>query len=319
MLTNQQLDDFDRDGYIVCENVLDANTVIKPIVSEYSALLKALTEHWVETGVLEATDDNQPFNFANAIRHAYSAGLDYFQPLDISLPPGQITNEIPFHAGPAIFDLMTNTRLLDLVESLIGSEITSNPIQHVRLKPPAEELVGDEIRPHITATGWHQDRAVTLEEADKTRMVTIWAAITDATVENGCLQVIPGSHKGNMLQHCPLPQLAIPEALFDVSQARPIPVSVGSVIIFHPLTVHGSLENTTNDIRWSFDLRYNVTGDPTGRPFFPEFVARSANDPKSELRCAKTWKNLWLDARQTLSTAESVEIHRWDGSSVSCA
>lgn len=317
MLSQQQLNNFDRDGYLVCEGLLDAQTVIQPVFDEYTQLLNRLIKQWVSCGELDPVVSD--LNFADAIRHVYAAGLDYFQPMDISLPPGDITQDIPFHAGPAIFNLMTNERLLDVVESLIGAEITSNPIQHVRIKPPAKELSGDEERAHITSTAWHQDRAVTLEEADNTRMVTVWAAMTDATVENGCLQVIPGSHRGQMLEHCPAGQLAIPDTLFDLARATPVPVASGGVVIFHPLTVHGSLENHTDDIRWSFDLRYNVTGDPTGRPFFPEFVARSNAQPDTVLQCSDQWRNSWLRARSELSGSKPVEIHRWDGNSVVCA
>lgn len=322
MLTAEQVDSFNRNGYLVCENVLDLQTVVQPVVNEYASLLASLIQQWVDSGQLdrEQFDAIDPYHqFADAIAAVYAAGLDYFQPLDISLPPGQISEDIPFHAGPAIFKLMTNPRLLDVVESLIGPEITSNPIQHVRIKPPAKMLSNDEIRAHITATSWHQDRGVTLAEADRTRMVTVWVAITDATVENGCLQVIPGSHRGNMLEHCPLSQLAIPEKLFDVASAEPVPVKSGGVVLFHPLTVHGSLMNTTSDIRWSFDLRYNVTGDPTGRPMFPEFIARSHCAQETELTNPTEWRDRWVAARTRLSGKASVEIHRWEGQSEVCA
>ena len=88
--------------------------------------------------------------------------------------------------------MITHRGVLDVVQELIGPEITSNPIQHVRLKPPATTLGGDEARAHIMATDWHQDRAVAHAEGDATQMVTVWLAVTDATLENGCLQVIPG-------------------------------------------------------------------------------------------------------------------------------
>jgi len=322
VLTAEQIDSFNHNGYLVCEQVLDAQTVVQPVIKEYASLLSTLVRQWADFGQLDAKALNAidpHHDFSNAIARVYAAGLDYFQPMDISLPPGKINTDIPFHAGPAIFSLMTNRRLLDLVESLIGPEITSNPIQHVRIKPPATALASDEIRAHVTSTSWHQDRAVTLAEADNTRMVTAWVAITDATVENGCLQVIPGSHRGDMLEHCPVSQLAIPDKLFDLSSALPVPVKSGGVVLFHPLTVHGSLINTTNSIRWSFDLRYNVTGDPTGRPMFPEFIARSKTAPETVLTDSAEWRNRWIAARTRLSGCDSVEIHRWDGQSEVCA
>jgi len=159
----------------------------------------------------------------------------------------------------------------------------------------------------------------TMEQADQTRMLTVWAAISDATVANGCLQVIPGSHRGDMLEHCPVPQLAIPDTLFDIDRATPVPVKSGGVVIFHSLIVDGSLENTSDTACWSFDLRYNVTGDPTGRPMFTEFVARRPSRPETVLHDSAEWCQRWIDARKMLSNAQSVKIHRWNGDSAVCA
>jgi len=116
-----------------------------------------------------------------------------------------------------------------------------------------------EIRAHITATDWHQDRGVGHAESDNTDMITAWIAINDATVDNGCLQVIPGPHN-KILPHCPKVQTAIADEFIDEAAAVPLPVKAGGVVLFHPLTPHSSLSNTSEGFRWSFDLRYNVTG-----------------------------------------------------------
>lgn len=317
MLSAEELRRFDEDGFLVLEDVVDRESVLEPLIAEYEAVLGALCAEWIASGRL---DPAAPMNsFQDSVRSAYAAGLDFFQPLDISLPGGEIRTDTPFHAGPAAFNLLVAPGVLDVVEALIGPEITSNPIQHVRLKPPARELDGDEIRAHITATQWHQDRAVTLEEADETRMVTVWVAVTDATVENGCLQAIPGSHRGEMLPHCPLPQVGVPTAYFDETKARPLPVRSGGAIFFHPLTIHGSLDNRSDEVRWSFDLRYNVTGDPTGRPFFPSFVARSRAAPARALRDPAAWRALWTQARDKLARDGVAKIHRWPANAAHCA
>ena len=75
----------------------------------------------------------------------------------------------------------------------------------------------------------------------------------------------------------------------------------GGAVIFHPLTPHASLANRTDGFRWSFDLRYNVTGQPTGRGHFPEFIARSARDPGAVLTDWQVWRTLWEDARARLA------------------
>jgi len=170
---------------------------------------------------------------------------DWYQPFDISLPHDGITEETQMHFGPAIFNIVKHKNILDTVEKLIGSEITSNPIQHVRIKPPEHAVPKDEIRAHIVSTDWHQDKY------------------------------------GQMLPHCLKTQVVIPDQFINTQDTIPVPVKAGGAVLFHPLTPHCSLSNTTDHYRWSFDLRYNVTGQPTGRSQFPEFIARSRSDPAS--------------------------------------
>jgi phytanoyl-CoA hydroxylase len=305
---------FDTNGYIVVEDVLPA-VVIENIRAEYSELLTGLYEGWRSEGrVAPAT------GFEARLRAAYAAECDWFQPMDISLPGTEIDADTPFHIGPAVFDMLTAPGLLDVVETLIGPEITSTPIQHVRIKPPASLRRANETRVHLDQTDWHQDRGVAHAEADETKMITVWLAITDATEENGCLQVIPGAHREALKTHCPSGlQLAIPDQAMDKSRAVPLPVKSGGAVIFDPGTPHASLENNSDGFRWSFDIRFNQTGQPTGRNHFPDFIARSSADPSSELRNWRAYKHMWEDARARLSDATHIPIHRWDPTHPVCA
>ncbi len=316
MLSNEQIEAFERNGYLVVENVL-GETVLDDIGTEYAGLIDGLYEGWWREGRVDQNPSG--LNFWQKLLIAYKADCDWFQPMDISLPGDRIHADTPFHFGPAVFEMITNERLLDMVEDLIGPEITSNPIQHVRIKPPATDLQSGEVRAHITSTDWHQDRAVALEEADNTTMVTVWLAITDATVENGCLQVVPRSHREGMKPHCPKTQTAIADGQIDESRGLPLPVKAGGVVIFHPLTAHASLTNRTRDFRWSFDLRYNVTGEPTGRSHFPDFVARSRANPQCELNDWQEWRAMWEEARARLAEKSHIDIHRWTSDSPMCA
>ncbi len=317
MLSRDQLVSFERDGYLVVEDVFDQGSVLDPVRREYADLLDRLYSDWFANGLVDTRPDG--LGFYEKLLIAYQAKCDWFQPFDISLPGDRIYADTAMHFGPAVFDLVTNDRLLDLVEELIGPEITSNPIQHIRIKPPATKLQEGEVRAHITSTDWHQDRAVALEEADRTTMITVWCAITDATVENGCLQVIPGGHKSGMKPHCPKTQTAIADGQIDIEKAVPLPVKSGGVVIFHPLVPHASLSNHTDGFRWSFDLRFNVTGEPTGRSHFPDFVARSRANPQSVLTCWKKWRDMWEDARARLAIQPHIDIHRWSADSPACA
>lgn len=313
MLSQAQIDTFENQGVLVVEDLLSPD-LLHAIRAEYAALLDGLYAGWQRAG---RVPEPGSASFWDKLLTSYKAGCDWFQPMDISLPGDEITPDTPFHFGPAVFAMVTAPRLLDAVECLIGPEITSNPIQHVRLKPPAVDLAADEARAHITATDWHQDRAVAHADADATKMVTVWLAISDATVENGCLQCVPG--KPQMYPHCPRRQTAIADGYLDETKAKALPVRAGGAVLFHPLTPHASLVNRSDRFRWSFDIRYNVTGHPTGRSHFPEFVARSRSAPERVLTDWQAWRDLWIAARTRLSGQPHIPIHRWQSDSPACA
>lgn len=315
MLDQNQVSFFEQHGYLVVENVLEADR-LAGVKAEYNDLLDTLYANWQADGKVPPAEG---MDFWAKLLAAYKAGCDYFQPMDISLPGDRIFADTPFHFGPAVFDMVTSPRLLDLVEDLIGPEITSNPIQHVRIKPPRVDLAKDEVRAHITATDWHQDRAVALEAADQTQMITVWLAVTDATVENGCLQVIPQTRGQEMLPHCPKTQTGIADGFIAEERATPLPVKAGGAVIFHPLTPHGSLANTTDGFRWSFDLRYHVTGQDSGRAHFPDFVAKSTARPETELGDWRVWRAMWEAARTRLAERPHIDIHRWSSDAPYCA
>ncbi len=318
MLSPDQIGFFQDNGYLVVENLLDQESTVAPVVGEYETLLDSLCAEWRREGRLP--EGSVLSSFQDKILASYQAGCDYFQPMDISLPTGPFSEDTPIHCGPAVFHLMTAPELLDAVESLIGPEITSNPIQHVRIKPPQGLLNSDENRAHITSTHWHQDRAVSRPEADRTDMVTAWCAITDADEENGCLQVVAGSHRKEMQVHCPQPQVGIPAHLIEQEKITPLPVRGGGVILFHPLTIHGSLPNRSKRLRWSFDLRFNRTGQSTGRPQFPDFIARSRKAPDQALNSPDQWASLWHETRARLADSSKPEMyHRWTGDHPYCA
>ena len=297
------------------EDVIDAVT-LAAVKAEYEALMDRLYDEWVGQGRLSpATPD---MGFFDKLDAAVKAGFEWYQPLDISLPHSGIDDETPMHIGPAVFEMATHPRLLDIAESLLGPELTSNPIQHVRIKPPEAEVAETERRAHIIATDWHQDKGVTMPSADETQMVTIWLAITDATIENGCLQVKPGM-RNDMLPHCTRKQPGITETYLPKGSAVPTPVKSGGAVIFHPLTPHASLSNRSNGYRWSFDLRYNVTGQSTGRDQFPSFIARSRSRPATELKDWRVWKQMWDDARHELARSDHIPQHRWPSDGPYCA
>ncbi|MGB0506977.1 MAG: phytanoyl-CoA dioxygenase family protein [Pikeienuella sp.] len=316
MLTGDQITAFRTKGYLVVEDLID-ETTLAALQREYAAAMTDQCSDWLNAGLL--TDPVKGEGFLDRLDQCRKGGFDWYQPFDISLPHDGIVEDTPMHLGPAVFDLMTHPRILDLAEDLLGPEITSNPIQHTRIKPPQRALAGAEARAHVIATDWHQDMGVTLEEADETEFITVWLAVTDATIENGCLQVLPG-RRDAMMPHCAKTQVGIPDDFIPASNAVPTPVKAGGAVILHPLTPHASLANTSDEYRWSFDLRYNITGQPTGRSQFPEFVARSRANPDDELKDWREWQAMWDRARHRLANSEHIAQHgRWDANAPYCA
>ena len=214
--------------------------------------------------------------------------------------------------------------LLDLVECFIGPEIYSNPVQHVRIKVPEHREARDPVTRALKmgATNWHQDNGVVLPEADDTQILTVWFPLRQAAVEHGCLQVVPGSHRRGLMAHCPAGPggLEVPEHVAPRDAATPLPMDPGDVLFIHKLTLHNSLPNLSNEIRISFDLRYNPTGQPTGRGVFPGFVARSRRTQESELRDPGEWSRSWMAAREQLADAHYDEpFNRWSADAPVCA
>lgn len=319
-LTEEQLSHFDEAGYLVVNSLLDFEEDIQPIIDEYSQLLDELAQKLFSEGRLNSLYTDLSFG-ERLIRIIAESGEAYYQHMDISLPQANISEETPMHHGPAIFSLLRSPRLLNVVEQFIGSEIYSNPVQHVRIKPPERALPDDFSRnPLVAVTPWHQDLGVIDVEADQSNILTVWLPITVANEKNGCLAVIPGSHKDDLALHCPHPtgSVNIPEKMIE-RQSISLPMRPGDVLFMTSKTIHTSLPNVSNDIRWSFDLRYNPIGQHTGRPWFPGFIARSQNNPEEELHDANQWAQLWRDARSHLTWTGNPTFNRWDGNAEGCA
>jgi phytanoyl-CoA hydroxylase len=318
------IDRFHEEGYLAVENVLDIERDLEPVIREYEVVLDREIAQAHAEGKIPSRFEELAF-IQRLAAYLSAAGKGAYQAFDISLPLKSATENTPMHVGPAVFNMLRSESLMDTVEQFIGSEVLSNPIQHVRIKPPETWLPADFKGGLVGQTDWHQDQGVALPEIDETDVLTVWLAISDATVENGCLCVVPGSHKAGLATHCPAKPgstrigLHIPDEIRGTNYT-PVPIKRGGALFLHRRTMHASLRNLSDGARWSFDLRYQPVGQPTGRPWFPSFVVRSRQDPSSEVRDWHVWADLWRGARTRLATGGGIEkTNRWDGSQPVCA
>lgn len=301
---------FDARGYVVMKGLLDPQRDLQPVIDEYSVLADRIAGRLLEDGALASYDRDRPV--LDRLHHLLAeTGGSCFQHLDISLPMDHIRDDTPVHLGRAIFDLIRNPHLLDAVSTLIGPEIYANPVQHTRIKLPERHFARNAPYSLMGTTFWHQDLGVISEEADRSDIVTAFIAVTASTEDNGCVIVAPGSHKGGLVHHCrTLARNGIPDAA--VGPWTPIIMDPGDVLFFHRATQHASLPNLGEDLRWSFDLRYGPIGQPTGRRWFPGFVARSAAHPEQELTDHAAWVRSWHEARSQLATMRELpKFTRW--------
>jgi ectoine hydroxylase-related dioxygenase (phytanoyl-CoA dioxygenase family) len=321
-LSASQRRQFDDEGFLLVEDVLDPQDDLGPVLDEYADVLEALARRMLADGIVSDTFSGLPF-VQRLLALCEASGKALPEAFDFSLPQNGVRPDTPIEVGPAVFRLLTNPRLLDLVEDMIGPEIFSNPVQHIRMKLPARVVPEGCTSGLITRIPWHQDNGVIMPEADAATILTVWLPLVDATIENGCLAVVPRSHLADLQPHCPTSHgLQIPADFVEEERAQPVPMRAGSVLLMTQRTVHSSLDNLTDSqVRISMDLRYQPIGQATGRPAFAPagFVARSPAHPEQVLHDPAEWAQRWYTLRTQLAAAENQPFNRWSAEAPVCA
>ena len=108
---------------------------------------------------------------------------------------------------------------------------------------------------------WHQDNRYWLKETGEPSSVTVWLAVADATRENGCLSILPGSHKKIVPHTKGVTGWEVREdqfpTLFPGMVPLQCPVSAGSALVFHGNLLHRSELNRSNRDRCAVILGFD--------------------------------------------------------------
>lgn len=293
-LTQTQLEAFHQDGYLVVENVFLSED-LDPLIADFDALIDDIARQLYTEGKIADLYADQPF----ARRIASITKAAGF--------PIQDRVSFPVNLRGSLFDFLHNQRLLNLIETVIGSEIYCNPTHHVRPKLP-DRLMNEGFDHWIQRSPFHQDAAVLLPEADETLVVTTWIPLVDATAENGTLWLYPGLHQGELRRHvrCPYGWTIAPEQMPTGSPIT-IPVKKGGLILLHCRTPHGSGPNLSDEVRWSLDLRWNDARKPGGRPL-PGMLVRSQLHPE-KVTDYQSWIAAWEAAKADKTPRK---LYRWE-------
>jgi phytanoyl-CoA hydroxylase len=116
---------------------------------------------------------------------------------------------------------------------------------------------------------WHQDNGYAFVEPQQ--YLTVWLALTDAVVDNGCPMVAPGFHRLGTIAHAYVDPLGW-ECLHDPEGVVAAEVPAGGAVVFSSLTPHLTGPNTTDEVRKAYILQYApagaeiLRGDPHAGP-----------------------------------------------------
>jgi ectoine hydroxylase-related dioxygenase (phytanoyl-CoA dioxygenase family) len=232
MLNREQIEQFWRDGYLVAENAVSGKQLGR---------LQESIRRWVE----ESRAHDAPFGEPTVDgRPRFDMGEEHCAERP-ALRRVNNPSEISAHHN----DVMSNSSMLDMVADLIGANVKYHHCK-INLKLPGSH----------TVVGYHQDFSYTPHTNDD--IVTALLMLDDVNEENGCLMVVPGSHRG--------PQYS----LFDgatftgfldrqeeralKSQEVAVTGMAGDVCLMHTRLVHGSAPNGSDRPRGLFICVYTA-------------------------------------------------------------
>lgn len=180
--------------------------------------------------------------------------IDWLLEKNPGIRPEQLHNDL-MTDDPFWVRLVSDRRLVDIAEAFIGPNIGLFA-SHYIAKPP---LSGQ-------AVLWHQDGSYW--PLDPMEVVTLWLAVDDSDVENGCMRVIPGSQNDRLLGEDELDRhddgtnvLGSGMHVDEIDEAKSVDVvlKAGDVSVHHPAVIHGSKGNQSNRWRRGLTIRYIPT------------------------------------------------------------
>ncbi|MCJ8332017.1 MAG: phytanoyl-CoA dioxygenase family protein [Lentisphaeria bacterium] len=197
-------------------------------------------------------------------------GMAIFQ-TEPSVEQGEITVEHPGDGIRKIGKLVqhdalyrklgSHPNILGVIETILGPDIKLFR-NDILVKPPG---VG-------SAKSMHQDSPYW--PIEPMSLCSCWFAIDDATVENGCMGVLPGAHKLGPLAHTNVTgELTIEEACYDLDDIIMAPMKAGSGLFFHSLLPHYTAPNISDTWRRAIALSYmsskhRYNGEGEGPEYF---------------------------------------------------
>lgn len=252
LLTQSQIDEYHSNGYLILNNFVDPS-----FCDQLKQRALELVEGFDENSVREIFTTRQSSKAKNEYFLASANNISFFFEEHAFLPDGQLKQpkELSINKiGHAMHDLdpvfNSFSRTPDIAQ-LVSDLGLQNPLLMQSMYIFKQPFIGGEVTCHQDGTFFYSDPDTS---------IGLWIAIEDATLENGCLWVIPGGHSTPLKQRF----FRTPEggtrfetydsSPWDLTQMVPMEVPKGTLIVLHSRVPHMSYANTSPKSRHAYTL-----------------------------------------------------------------
>ena len=229
LLTEEQKNQFWRDGVLVVEDAVSADQ-LSALRQEFAAWVEESRQHDDDYG--ETLDGRKRFDL---------------QPGHTAENPGLRRIQSPEEVSDVFADIMRNAATVDYCAELIGPSLRFH-----------DGKVNSKLPGTATQVKWHQD--FLFQPMTHHDMITCLLFIDDVTLENGPLEVLPGTHKGPLYSHWHDGVFtgAVDDALIEDRRDEIVKCTgkASSVCLMHVNLLHGSAPNLSDQPRTLYITTY---------------------------------------------------------------
>lgn len=168
-------------------------------------------------------------------------------------PEDRVSKVFRLHRDPVFHRFATDPAVLDLVRPILGTDDISCFLSQFIFKNPG-----------AWGQPWHQDSLYFPFEPARP-VVGVWLAVTAATLDNGCLHVLAGSHHEPVHAHVPDRRAGANHGYFeivdhDMAESEPVLMQPGDLLVFDSHLMHRSTANVSEGLRAAMVYHYAATG-----------------------------------------------------------
>jgi phytanoyl-CoA hydroxylase len=272
---------FHRDGYLAFENVLTKEEVVAARAALTEVHARMYEDAKAGRAKVREANLNATKNYSGMSLLSLDGGgfgIHYepgLNPMDLTIEEAEAKfRKVHGYEDqhPVFQALVDHDRTKGFIEKVLDETAVLKGTMALS-KPP---FIGSE-KP------WHQDNAY-FNWLPLERLATVWIALDDATIENGCMHVLPGFHVKGAFKHCHTIDCQIVPGRLDYSEAIPVELKAGGAMIFSAMLPHQTPPNGCAGRRRALQFQYR--GESTYEVSKEEFGAAFLEADGTPASCA---------------------------------